>query len=78
MILGKVGGQADDAKCRHREDRVKRHEVGREGNQDVVFIGDNVPAFGAHPELTDFSPAQQHKKGVGELVTEDIEIERAG
>ena len=55
-------------------------EVGGEGDPEVVGIGDDVAATGG-PHLAifvDFSAADPDPDGVGEFVTEDIEVNEWG
>jgi hypothetical protein len=59
------------------DQRIERHEVGREGDPPVDAISDDVAALGADLERGDFSAGQHGGERVGELVAEDVEPHRA-
>ena len=57
-----------------QDDGVKREEVGRERNQKIIPICQNVAACRGNFHLGDISPTQQDEEGVGVFMPRHVEV----
>ena len=62
---------------RHPDQRVDRHEVGREGDPPVHLVGQHVAALRADVERRHLSAREHGRERMGELVPEHVEPHRA-